>query len=544
MSTSAAYDPKSALNRAAEILESCDGNVQTALQDSKLVALLRRLSGERLVMPECVRVIGQSWMALARWTLQLYVPSAPLDPLRVQECRKSILHHQTSWIDKQFSLYRLLEQNETGGSAGLPLYQLEEEKKGLSTDFVSPSRMIHILRDAPLENLRGFWKEVQNFTRDLSVAGIYDEIYLDQNGLSVREEMTQKSISNFIDRLRQVYPSYHDLLPAVELSFHQIRLGLRLVRQSSWLLQHGKVRQVQLVSESMGVLYPLKVNMGNEATLLANGQFNIANALLFKLAIQANNLVKGRVVASTMNSIQTIYDHLADIWNKDVSRNEEAQKQAESLYKNKSSSEDDAAFVKELQALFPSFQEEHEHPLTSDGSEEKPNDRIVDDEVALNVFRVHMSLFGAQTDPDTFMKLLPSLRCKLMEAWLGSDPSIFSDQLDNVTLGFRLDLLRKHTDSLTPAIERDVPAGALDFYRGADFFEVRRATDIVKDLKGAVHHLSLAWPEQLVLQHSWNIATNSCPTKATAHWHRSSVPYSSYYLTRTTGKRTQIRRIH
>ncbi|KAI5117001.1 hypothetical protein M0805_002669 [Coniferiporia weirii] len=458
---------------------------------------------------ERLHALGRCWIALSRTLLSLYVPNLSLDPVEIYGCRSSFYNAQKIWLSSQIRVHSSLETIKSGNSSNAFTQFLQDRMEELENEFVTDNLPNYPDRNGGSDLLQSFWKEARGFLEGVISPERIDKFLVAAESpvetLHSQEVLLQDSISNFLQRMGSAYAPLQDLLPAIELALMQLRFGLRAIRHS--MLVHILPPTRSSVSEIMN--FPSAVARGAlsmvEVNSIVQGDFTVGDALLLKLVGVAQRITLGAGGTHAFTDVRALYERFSSLWNQDITREAERNRQSESLYRSRpqdqNTDEDTDIEDKEIQRLFPIFTEtETDADALHQEHEKRPlaSGRVLNAEIGAELMNVHLQLFDPDFSPEVDRQpRWNTMRLHMVSSWTDDYLSSMTHDMDEGSLAFRLDLLRESKNSF----RQDNHTNAYSFYHDPNFSEARRASRIVNCLREYLCKLIGDWPDQLVLHH-------------------------------------------
>ncbi|GJE88492.1 midasin [Phanerochaete sordida] len=475
--------------------------LRSAIQDYLLPSLSKFQHGQQVQARHLV--LGESWIAFGRFLVHLFVPNTPIDPAGLKRCSDEYWTRERAIIEAQLDLHRSFSRRTHGNESNDTTRHLESILSAIQAvdSNVSPSRT----RD-DIARLHVFWSEVHQFMSQVlspQKLASYVSIAISGNAAApMREQVMQKSLLTFNQRLRSAYPDFADINAPLQQALLAIRFGLRILTHAG----HNSVSTDNPETSLYAALLAFPSVRSAErlcalssATSTPNTTFPLVLARLSAISydVQQSGNVEGH-----LPDIEHIYEQALGLWLIDQARAEEAERQAQSLYRRKDDGNLNEAEEEEEEflSIFPEFED-----TLDDDRDESPQTKpkrkaLVDSSAASSLFSLHQELFlPAYSRVTLAAKRFMDERRALVTAMLESQVATWSDDIDSASFPFQARLLHDHLVALGRA--------SADYGRPYDFYfdqnvpETKKAVDILRALMQRLEAVIREWPEQMVLQH-------------------------------------------
>ncbi|KAF9262903.1 hypothetical protein L218DRAFT_369849 [Marasmius fiardii PR-910] len=468
--------------------------------ESHLQPPLRRLAIGSDSRSHILHSIGWCWVSIGLMILDLFVPNVPVDPIAVQNCSKDYWEQEQSRYSTEIALHLQLEETITGNkNSHVTAYvrgHLNEAIRRLRGHPVS-----HRRRDISL--LHKFWAEVQQFQQQILLPSrINTLIHLFWENLALaqqQEEVLQKSISGFSQRLETVYEDFVDIVLPIQQALFTLKTGLRTIRQSS---ADGDIDDRLGVSLSaFPSIRSSELVLSQPGSVHESDDISAFQHVLLACASIALRTSTGVSLVTHFSSLDIIYEQALRLWKIDRSREEEREKTSQSLYKNGSSSHQalsDAEIEQaEFMELFPSFEAVLSEP--SQTSEKPKALSYVSEADARRLVNMHEKIcfFHLRDGVDEEDSHYHNMRTELLSI-LSSHSDNLTEAVDHDSLFLQLSLL---DDRFAMLLDPTSAQKSYNFYLHTNIPQTRKAVDIVQQLKSRLDCLIQEWPDQMVLQH-------------------------------------------
>ncbi|KAF8895596.1 hypothetical protein BD779DRAFT_1609097 [Infundibulicybe gibba] len=478
-------EPLSVVAELGVLVSSGEENSHKALRSCIIPHRISELSPNR---QEVITEIGTHWIALGRLLVQLFVPKAPIDPAAVENYKLERLREEQFVLNSEVYLHSELEKFTTGNDTNELLVHLQTKLQSVERHLgeapVYPDR-----KDT--SRLHMFWSEVTQFQAHLLEAGKFDSLILElkaggENSIQ-RENVTQKTIAGFCQRLNTVYTEYGDVIAPLQLALDYIRLGLRIFVDASTSASTSDVATSALVA--FPTVRGLKCFLPNQVLLVA---------------LESTLGVVPRTYAQT---IDVSYEQALRLWLIDRAKENEEEEASQMLYRRKGLDHDDIGDAEmeeaEFLALFPLFEDilnpDASHTPQTEGRS-KPSHHI-DLSGSLQLLEIHYGLFGTSPSFDGLgprLSVFNKHRESAITSLLKTQMTSLSDNMDIESISLQLSILRHRQISLERPIESNL---GYNFYQDANVVEAKKSAAVVTALKERLEGIIQEWPDQMVLQH-------------------------------------------
>ncbi|KAI0373653.1 midasin [Pilatotrama ljubarskyi] len=482
-----------------------------ALQDERISVLYKRhLSIPLLALSSAedehsYLLLGQAWVALARFLLEIYVPDIPIDPAAIQRCSHQFWTEQRSLLQDELALHRELEQRTIGIRNSLVIKYLSEELRLLDLHAnddgsAGPQR-------SDMTRLHSYWTEISQFlehaTSSSKVDAIITALVSEDSSALMREQMIQESTGAFSQRLDTVYPDFSDVSGPIQVALLQQRLGLRLIADASRTSRSANSEESR-VGQALLVFPSVRSSELLQAVAPSATSFSL---VLSKLAAAASDVASGVQMDTCLSEVEVIYEQSLGLWLIDKARSEEAEREAQSLYRHKAESNVPATDAdieeQEFLALFPEYEDLLEADATPSANEpRRKSGALVDPSQVKRLCTLHQRLFGTQHVssplPDTF-RIFADLRTILIREILAAHAPRLPETLDQLSRPFQISLLLGRISQLHGAFS--AASKPYNFYADSNIPEINKGVEVLRRMVGRLMVLIKEWPEQMVLQH-------------------------------------------
>ncbi len=450
-------------------------------------------------------VIGEGWIAFARLLLELFVPDAPIDPAALQKCYQDFGNEERAVLTFQISMHEDLEMRTSGDRSNGTISYLEKmlaegDAKLPKYDTPAPTRSRN-----DIARLHTYWSEVQQFLNQVlspHKLEAYISIAISGDpGALAREHVIQNSIFAFSQRLNTVYKDFEDINMPIQLALSSMRLGLRLVTDS------GKLEALTSPDAKLPLARGLLASPSVRSAELIRIQTSPSEAsefssslLMTKLSGIVFQVMLGSDLRDYMHEVDQVYERALGLWLVDLSRAEESEREAQSLYRRKIEEDfkEDETEV-EFLSMFPEFEDVLDDHIPSQAKISPQRPLLIGASSILQLFEMHQELF---LDDNGSQRITSSVRFVeqrryTVKALIGSHISMWPEALDRESLAFQTRLLH---DRLT-GLRTSARARSYDFYLDENISEARKAISLLDSLVQRLDSLIAQWPDQMVLQH-------------------------------------------
>ncbi|KAI0357543.1 midasin [Trametes cingulata] len=450
-------------------------------------------------------VLGRAWVALSRFLLELYVPDIPIDPAAIQRCSHQFRAEQRLLFQDELALHRELEQRTVGRRNNVAIRYLSEELQSLDRYHIEdtsrgPQR-------ADTARLHAYWTEISQFfeqaTSASKVDAIMDALMSGDSSALLREQMVQESAAAFSQRLDTVYPDFSDVSGPIQVALLQQRFGLRLFADASCSYtpqdsENSRVVEALLVFPSV---------RGFELLHTAAPSPSSFSLVLSKLAAAASDVVSGVELSSCLPEVRGIYEQSLGLWLVDKARAEEAEREAQSLYRHKTESNVQATDAEleeqEFLTLFPEYEDLLEaDPTTNSAQPRRKPAALVDPADVKQLRTLHQRLFGthhASSALTDTLTIYNDLRRTLVGEILGAHAPRLSEAVDQLSRPFQISLLLARISLLHGT--SSTTSKPYNFYADSNIPEINKGIEVLRRMVARLIALTKEWPEQMVLQH-------------------------------------------
>jgi midasin len=451
---------------------------------------------------------GECWLSFAQFLLHLFVPGAPIDPAALQRCSNDYWEEQRQTTKLQLEMHRAFAKRADGNVQNGTIRYLENTLSTMPRQTERDS--ISALPDSrsDVTRLHMYWSEVHQFLSQVlspqKLEAYRVAVALGDPVAPSREQVLQKSLSTFCQRLSAVYTDFEDVNGPLQLAFLSMRLGLRILTYAKF---HPSVAEEGIQLSRALLAYP---SVHSADLLCSYNAVPEASGTPFAIILARLGAISFEVqlsgeVENHLQGIHQAYEQALGLWLIDQARIEESEREAQSLYRRKDDGNLNEAEEEEQDflSLFPEFEDildagEMKSQQTS--AKHKP---IIDSKSASQLFTIHQELFlDGIVDATTADARLMAYRRSLIDTLAETELSSWSDTLDTFSTPFQAQWLHDRLAAMgNLCFSSDRP---YDFYFDENIVEARRAVDVLRALLQRVDTIIREWPDQMVLQHLKN----------------------------------------
>lgn len=346
-------------------------------------------------------VVGECWVAFGSFLLELYVPDTPIDPAGLKRCANDYWTNERSVVELQLQMHetfsRRTDANERNGTVRY-LEGLLSNMPPQSSEYLIPN-----LPESRLDiaRLHMFWSEVRQFLAQvLSRQKIDSYISVARVGDStavLREEVLQNSLSTFCQRLKAFYADFNDVSSPIQLALLSTRLGLRV-------LTHVQLNPTSMSGKETAMYGSLLAfpSVRSAELLRAHTLSTATSPLSFAVVLARLSAISFEVqldgdIQPYMHDVQQAYEQALGLWSIDQARQEEAEREAQSLYRRKDDGNLNEAEEEEQEflSIFPEFEDVLDQDNANGYQTEtrKKHRPLVDSAAGFCLFDIHQELF-------------------------------------------------------------------------------------------------------------------------------------------------------
>lgn len=463
--------------------------------------------------------VGEGFVGYARSLWHLYVPNIPLDPAVGLRAHTKFLGRQVAVVTELYAAFEQSELRTAGNATNIKLDHLRTElsslQQGLDTAGVLP-----VSREGDPALLAGLFRELRSFREQIVSDGQLDSLLAEVRApwtpeLASRESNLQYSVETLLRRLNAAYGQLDDILGPVRLSLCCLKIGLSLLlhvsRSTSLdaatspfavLLQDlASFPTVAHTASIQAVDLPLSIKAGAESPLPPS------RATLLQVASLVSQLSTNSVFdRNALRRLTQLYDRMHYLWSADRRREEEAAREAESLYKAKTDiqqiASDEELEAQEFALLFPTFEDgtnEDTAPVADPATSNAKVPKLLQPSDQAALAKLHVGLFaGDAAFASACAADFDLLRGASITTLLPGLFDSMDESLDRASAAYRIRTLVELSQVAAPTT--GIEAIQRDFYNEPDVRETAKAVPILLALSARLASLVETWPEQMVLQ--------------------------------------------
>ncbi|THH20578.1 hypothetical protein EW146_g790 [Bondarzewia mesenterica] len=451
--------------------------------------------------------LGQCLIALFRMFVELYVPDTPLDPSASRRCTFEFWRQEHLRLSTELQLQVQLERRTTGNCTNTLTIYLEHELDIVKQHLDESAAPFEESRH-DVTHLKEFWSEVSQFMTQVASSAKLDSLlgllHSGDSASNTREHVMQQSIAGFCQRLDAVYADFEDISSPLQWAFLYLRLGIRLISRAH-LLHHndgaGIVAGALVVSPSVRSATMLRSQPIVDVQIPG---LDAVQSLILSMAATTFELSIGIDLDSLIESLHLVYEQAVRLWQIDRTREEEANKASQSLYRS-TRMEHDSILDSEMEereflALFPNFENTFDPDYdASHTAHHTPT--LIDSSSIQKICDFHLLLWqagSATRDSLETSSLFSQNRNLLLQSIVAAHLETLPGDLDQASFAYQLSLLNERLSDLRKQSRVTRP---YNFYLDANVPEVQKATAVVEALDQRVESLTQEWPDQMVLHH-------------------------------------------
>lgn len=393
--------------------------------------------------------------------------------------------------------------------------ELESLQRSLDTAGVLP-----VSRQGDPALLAGLFRELRSFreqiTSDGQLDGLLEELRQPWTPeIASRESNLQYSVENLLRRLDAAYSQLDDILGPVRLSLCCLKIGFSL------LLHVARCNSVDAATSPFAILLqdlakfptaahatsiqaidlPLTIKIGAESIIAPS------RATLLQIASLTSQLSTNSVFdRDALRRLTQLYDRMHYLWTADRRREEEAAREAESLYKAKTDiqqiASDEELEAQEFALLFPTFEDVPDKdsiPVTESAANPVKVPKLLQPSDQAQLAKLHVGLFvtGGSFASECAVDY-ETLRGNSITSLLPSLFDTLDEGLDRSSAAYRIRTLVDLSQAAAPTA--GIEPVLRDFYNEPDVRETAKAVPILLGLSARLAGLIETFPEQMVLQ--------------------------------------------
>lgn len=436
--------------------------------------------------------LGRAWVQLALWTLHIYIPDVPLDPVAEAHAKHSFGMSIHARLSRQAHVEEAAETFRSGGCVNAVVQQLQTAMSDVLTRLES-SRHTRVTRPPATALLHRLHGELSGFASQVlapaRVERLVSRMSASDSTAIAEEASLQSSLHAFEHRLWRHYVDLHDLTAPVLVALEQMRLGLRLCLPTSPV--PGRTERLASAATRFPSSYAAQTLLIDAAEPRAVS--TAVPELLLVLACAAYE-VQTTHSRAAIQAVYTAYEQLYILWAQQrESDREKAEAEAQLFtFKDEDASEEQARLDAEIRALFPVYDDVLETQARMPSSSDTPR---LDEHVMLRVLDLHMALFPSAMARSTqrSMPSVPDMLVQATDSLLRTSAPLVSSmpmEMDR-TAAFQLARIARR---------RAPPTRSTNFYHDAQPLEIARLMPILERLRARATELLHTIPEQVQLQ--------------------------------------------
>ncbi|KAH9936525.1 uncharacterized protein B0H18DRAFT_1206806 [Fomitopsis serialis] len=448
-------------------------------------------------------LLGRCWIALAKALLQMYVPDAPVDPAAMQRCAADFWSEEKAFVSRQLDLHVEYERRTSGLRDSDTIQYLRrllaivERSTLVNTEYQCPKR-------DDVARLHSFWTETTQLMTQVLPSSKLETLMMDLKAQAphamTREVVIQESLSAFNQRLDTIYPDFVDISGPIQLALLYMKLGIHLVAVSSRGMgftdqQYATATRAALAFPSVKsaeLLRQVEVPRSSSTTAVEPSLAIIAGVIL--------DVALGSDLQPFWRLTEAIFEQIFGLWAVGRSRNEQAERESQSLYRHQNDALTEANLEEEdFLSLFPQYEDVLEDnlaaPSTSMHAKRSP---LLNSAQIVALGSLHKHLFTEGLSTQSALDYFMSLRRTTVVSLISQRMEAMPDKLDQESRAYQLSLLHEAIASFDSAHAK---GATYNFYIDANFPQSKRAVTALRALQGRLAALIQDWPDQMVLQH-------------------------------------------
>ncbi|KAI0693224.1 midasin [Cytidiella melzeri] len=451
--------------------------------------------------------LGRWWIEFSRFLLDLFVPNIPIDPDALQRCSVEFWLEQRVLLEAQIAMLRVFVAR-TQGNARIGTIRYLEILEAAAAAGSSGTPTLALKARTDLGRLHTYWAEVQQFmSQVLSEAklGIFSggaQSY--DPSLPMREPVLQASIAAFCQRLGTVYPNFRDINSPIQTALYAMKLGLRLVAASVISHAENTVPSISVSILETIVKFPA-ISGAEQLQSLASDEdaaATFATVLVRLTAISFQVALCGEIQRYG-NEIGRLYEQAYGLWSIDRAREEEKERESQSLYRRQHGEDapSDAEFEEQdFLSLFPEFGDLLDGDQIGARSSSLKTTDLVTIASLSSFMQAHERLFSPSLPSlASTAAIFENKRRALAQTFVQANYRRLSEKLDTLSLPFQMGFVSDELEGLHRT--RSCQTRSYDFYYDENVPEIRKAVDAVGALTRRLDLLLAQWPDQMVLRH-------------------------------------------
>ena len=447
--------------------------------------------------------IGACWIAVSRLILSLVIPDAPVDPAVVKSCSYDRMRYHEKSLRIQICLHHELEKLLTGNADNELTRFLKPQLQNVREQL---AKAPHLPNRNDVSRLHFFWSEVSQFQKNIipskKIEGLLDALLNGNEDASLRERVTQESLTGFYQRLDSVYPEFADISILLKLAVLYMQIGLRLAVQSAISPSLPNSPSATLVSSLLAFPSVASSNClsGNSKAVRSSDTTAISQILLILAALSLERSL-GIESEHYLDMVNEAYDQAVRLWLIDRAKETQEFEASNTLYRHSNLNHEavtDAEIEEaEFLELFPTY----EDALESDSAHGKPHSAfLVQRADMILLVDIHHDLVSQKPSAlSAIQSRFDTLRSRIVQLLVTCSPESLPETLDQTSVHFQISLLHDSLSRLDNV--RISTKSPYNFYKDQNLAELRGAANIVSALKQRLQVISEEWPDQMVLKH-------------------------------------------
>ncbi|CAG8447499.1 16137_t:CDS:10 [Dentiscutata erythropus] len=494
--------------------------------------------------------IGRSWVFLALGFITLYVPNYPFDPTLKASFICKQLQFKQSQLEVEINVRADVEQHITGESTNNTIKNLKQNLDEVRS--LLKRKSVELALRPEVSQINELFRHVHYICNNVidvtHVLTLLDDLEKG-NDLSVleREILLQEKTLQFIQRINQNYPLYHDLLQPICISIFQLKHGIRLVASSSKSLNLSHDFTIFNVLKCLLSITKLGYPLECIEVLVAPESLKQIKKIIFSAesvvdrwdkyleymvvilrCLYCHISKRGHIISKDLEFIQRIFGEIAEIYVAAEDQKNKIAYENECLYKNKtkvhSSITDEQYAETEFRQMFPDFSQDFDDTkddnMTDDSQSKLSEVVIVKDEIIVKIctlYKIFVSDFNlyrtkgfeccSKVIQQTFWASFSMAR-----DLAALDSRLYPEELDDAFAACKLlgtsilknwlvgeDEVINTSNSINPGLEM------YDFYKDHNIFEAKKLIPVITNLQQRIMELITIWPEHAVLHQINNI---------------------------------------
>lgn len=435
-------------------------------------------------LEETFKTTGKAWVYYGRGCLRLYVPNCPVDPaMKSIVKRERFLRSKSKILDKIES-NKLFELQYTGQDSNPIIELLERRLRSLGEE--PPNSLIARPAESQMEHLQGDFAILLRTISGQSLDRTLESIIEGKQGYKEEEKLLQKNLEQMIERLKNNYPLYKDIIDPLVGFLYSLKLGFSMAAMG--VVNHDTTFKFS------DYFLTRTDTLTND---LLNDKPIPQEQLVHKLwSLAMETQVDGHIEMGrpSVLAINTIFHTIYRNWKILTLKEQEEARVNASTYRYRGAEEgDDETEIKEM---FPDYSAEDGGENTE--GEGKPGGKN-HSELALELAKCHTAMLLHEGRPEItireFVLRAVSLCVKLLRG--NAVNAYISPPELELLLPAHILTLKDSEQWLSghkPATKK------YDFYRDENLQQAQTLVGIMDNLYDRVLQLVETWPENVTLQ--------------------------------------------